>query len=94
MSDPLAGLPAVPDAAMPADVRTADSATKTEYRTAMGFEQIMLGQLVKAMVPADSELASGPYADQMQTALTGSLVADGGVGLGAQLFSIMRETGR
>jgi hypothetical protein len=86
------GLPAVPDAALPAAVRNGSDADKQTYQAAMGFEQVMLSELVKGMVPQDSPLADGPYGDAVQQALSGSLVAAGGTGLGRQLFSMMQET--
>jgi hypothetical protein len=88
------GLPSIPDTALPAAVRDGDSATKQDYQAAMGFESVMLGQLVKEMLPQDSSLSSGPYGDEIQQAMTGSLVDGGGIGLGRQLFSMMQETSK
>jgi hypothetical protein len=80
------GLPAVPDTAIPA------GADKTAYRAALGFEQVLLGELVDDMVP-ESVLPEGPQADAGRDALAGSLVAAGGIGLGAQLYPLLkRET--
>jgi hypothetical protein len=90
----LSGLPALPDTALPAAVRDGDASTKQSYQAAMGFEQVMLGQLVKEMLPQDSQLASGPYGDEIQQAMTSSLVDGGGIGLGRQLFSMMQGTAR
>jgi hypothetical protein len=90
----LSGLPAIPDSALPAAVRNGDASAKQDYQAAMGFEQVMLGQLVKEMLPQDSALASGPYGDEIQNAMTGSLVDGGGIGLGRQLFSLMQETSK
>ena len=90
----LSGLPAIPDSALPAAVRNGDAAHKQDYQAAMGFEQVMLGQLVKEMLPQDSELASGPYGDEVQDAMTSSLVDGGGIGLGRQLFSMMQEASK
>jgi hypothetical protein len=69
-----------------------DAQTKRSYEAAMGFEQVMLGQLVKAMLPQGSALADGPYGDEIQQAMTGSLVDGGGIGLGRQLFALLQET--
>jgi hypothetical protein len=88
------GLPVIPDTALPAAVRTGSAATKQDYQAAMGFEQVMLGQLVKEMLPQDSELTDGPYGDEMQQAMTSSLVDGGGIGLGRQLFSMMQGTAK
>ena len=88
----ISGLPPIPEASMPAAVRDGSAADKQSYQAAMGFEQVMLGQLVKEMLPQDSALAQGPYGDAIQQAMTSSLVDGGGVGLGRQLFSMMQET--
>jgi hypothetical protein len=89
---PVPGLPTIPDPALPAAVRGGDDAAKQSYRAALGFEQVMLGELVRSMVPQDSPLSEGPYGDAVQQALTGSLISGGGTGLGRQLFAMMQET--
>jgi hypothetical protein len=66
---------------VPATVRT-DS---EQERAALGFEGMLLGELVQAMVP-EGTLTEGPYAPAIQDALTGGLLAGGGIGLAAQLF--------
>ena len=76
------GLP--PVGAVPAGV------DRTTYRAALGFEQVLLGELVQAMVP-EGALAEGPYAAPAQEALTTALVAAGGVGLAPQLYPQLRK---
>jgi hypothetical protein len=87
------GLPQIPETALPAAVRGGDAADRQAYRTAMGFEQVLLGQLVEEMVPKGT-LTAGPYAAPVQEALTGGLVAAGGIGLGAQLYPMLRKEAR
>ena len=48
----LSGLPSVPDAALPAAVRTGTAEDKQTYKAALGFEKVMLGELVKEMTRA------------------------------------------
>ena len=84
------GLPQVPTSALPAAVRAGSEADKQAYRAALGFEQIMLGQLVGDMLPKGT-LTEGPYAAPIQEALTSSLVANGGIGLAAQLYPTLRK---
>jgi hypothetical protein len=86
----ISGLPQVPSSALPAAVRAGTEADKTAYRTALGFEQIMLSQLVGDMLPKGT-LTDSPYAAPIQEALTGSLVANGGIGLAAQLYPTLRK---
>jgi hypothetical protein len=44
------GLPVISDTLLPADVRSGSQAEKDKYKTAMGFEQMLVGQLVQTMV--------------------------------------------
>jgi hypothetical protein len=92
--NPLSGLPPVPETALPASVRTGSAKDKQEYSAALGFETVMLGQLVQEMVPPDSDLATGPYADNVRDAFAQGLADSGGIGLAQQLFKTMQETAR
>jgi lysozyme family protein len=86
----ISGLPQVPSSALPASVRAGSESDKQTYRAALGFEQLLLGQLVGEMLPKGT-LTEGPYAAPMQEALTSALVANGGIGLAAQLYPTMRK---
>ena len=86
----ISGLPQVPATALPAAVRNGSAEDKQAYRTALGFEQILLGQLVDDMLPEDT-LPQGPYASPMKDAFTAGLIADGGIGLAAQLYPSLRK---
>jgi hypothetical protein len=89
---PLDALPSVPDTALPASVRSGSAQDKAAYRSALGFEQVMLGQLVEAIVPKDSTLAGSPYAGAVQDSFAQGLVDAGGIGLAQQLFETMQRT--
>jgi hypothetical protein len=84
------GLPAVPATALPAAVRNGSDEDKQAYKAALGFEQILLNQLVGEMLPKGT-LTEGPYAAPMQEAFTSGLIADGGIGLAAQLYPSLRK---
>jgi hypothetical protein len=84
------GLPEVPTTALPAAVRNGTSADKDAYKAALGFEQILLNQLVGEMLPKGT-LTEGPYAAPMQEAFTSGLVSNGGIGLAAQLYPSLRK---
>jgi hypothetical protein len=84
------GLPAVPATALPAAVRDGSHSDKQAYKAALGFEQILLNQLVGEMLPKGT-LTEGPYAAPMQEAFTNGLIADGGIGLAAQLYPSLRK---
>jgi hypothetical protein len=88
--NPVSGLPAIPDTALPADVRNGSTKDKQAYQAALGFERVMLGTLTKQLTEG-GELEDGPYASAIQDAFSGSLVSGGGLGLGEQLFRTMKE---
>jgi hypothetical protein len=75
---------------LPPGVRADSPADRDAYRAALGFEQLLLGELVKTMLP-EGTLTEGPYAAPVQDAMTSGLVAAGGVGLGAQLYPMLRK---
>ena len=87
----ISGLPTVADTALPADVRTGSTKAKENYKAALGFEQMLVQQLVQSMAgdDQDSPLAQGPYASTMQTALSDALTASGGLGLAHQIYKEM-----
>ena len=84
------GLPSVPSSALPAEVRTGSKADREAYTAALGFEQILLGQLVGELMPE----TDGPYAAHVQDAFATGLIADGGIGLAAQLYPSLRKDAR
>jgi hypothetical protein len=47
------GLPTISDTLLPASVRNGSQDDKDKYKTAMGFEQMLVGQLVQTMVGSD-----------------------------------------
>ena len=87
---PINDLPIVPETALPAAVRNGSASDREAYRAALGFEQVLLGQLVKSMAPS-GPLADGPCAAPVQEAFTSGLVAGGGIGLGADLYLALKE---
>jgi hypothetical protein len=86
----LDGLPRVPETALPASVRNGSANDEEAYRAALGFEQVLLGRLVKSMA-ADGPLAQGPYAAPVQDALSSGLIANGGIGLAANLHRALAD---
>ena len=83
----ISGLPSVPSSALPTEVRNGSRADREAYSAALGFEQILLGQLVGELMPK----TDGPYAAQMQESFATGLIADGGIGLAAQLYPSLRK---
>lgn len=88
----ISGLPIVPDTALssaiPASVRSGSAADKQSFKAALGFEQMLVDQLVQSMAggDGDSPLSSGPYAQQMQSSLSSAIESSGGLGLAQQLY--------
>jgi Rod binding domain-containing protein len=53
------GLPTISDTLLPAAVRSGSESDKDKYKTAMGFEQMLVGQLVQTMAGADAAPSTG-----------------------------------
>jgi Rod binding domain-containing protein len=90
----ISGLPLVADSALPADVRTGSAKDKESYKAALGFEQMLVQQLVQSMAgdgsdDQDNPLAQGPYASTLQSSLSEALTSNGGLGLAQQLYKGM-----
>jgi Rod binding domain-containing protein len=91
---PISGLPLVADTALPADVRTGSAKAKENYKSALGFEQMLVQQLVQSMAgdgsdDQDNPLAQGAYASTLQSSLSEALTSNGGLGLAQQLYKEM-----
>ena len=84
------GLGLIPETALPAAVRNGSANDKEAYKAALGFEQVLLGQLVKSMA-SDGPLSEGPYAAPVQDALSGGLINNGGLGLAKDLYQALKE---
>jgi hypothetical protein len=83
------GLPAIADTLLPRDVRAGSNADKQAYKAALGFEQVLLGELVKEMSPA---LTESPRGDAVADALTEALTSAGGIGIAPQLYATLKRT--
>ena len=86
----LGGRDVISEAALPAAVRNGTAEDKEAYKAALGFEQVLLGQLVKSMA-ADGPLSEGPYAAPVQDALSSGLINNGGLGLATDLYRALKE---
>ncbi len=84
--------PAVPEAALPAAVRNGSAAEQKTYKAALGFEKVLLGELVKEMTASTPSLTNGPRGDAVQDAMTDALADAGGVGLAPQLFQTLQRS--
>ena len=84
------GLGLIPEAALPAAVRNGSAKDKEAYKAALGFEQVLLGQLVKSMA-SDGPLSEGPYAAPVQDALSSGLIDNGGLGLAGDIYKTLKD---
>ena len=82
----------IANVSLPADVRAAGTDAIKDYKAAVGFEQMLAGQLVKAMAGDSGPLAEGPFALQMQETLSTALVTGRGLGLAQQLYKEMQSS--
>ena len=85
-------VPAISNAELPAEIRAAGTDAQKNYKSALAFEQMLVGELVKEMVPKDSEMSQGPYASTMQDTLSAALVGGQGLGLARQLYKEMESS--
>jgi 2C-methyl-D-erythritol 2,4-cyclodiphosphate synthase len=85
----LSALPTVSPSSLPADVRAGTPQDQRAYRAALGFERILLGELVQDMTKAGG-LSDSPRASAIEDAMSDALLGAGGLGLGRQLFDAMR----
>lgn len=79
-------LPPLDPGAIPPAVRQAGDASVDRYRTALGFEQVLLGEMLETALPEQGE---GPQAAAIPDTLADSVMAQGGVGLAMTLYKGM-----
>ena len=91
-------LPPVDRSAMPPDVRRGTPEQQRAYRAALGFERMLIGQLVKTMAeaakPAGDEdesasAATSTYRDLFSDSLADNVARAGGMGLAEHLYRQM-----
>jgi Rod binding domain-containing protein len=96
------GLPA--GVTLPPEIKAAGAGAQQEYRSALAFERVLLGQLTKAMqatVPSDggdgetsaTSAATQTYKNMLPDQMADALAAGGGIGLASDLVRALR-TGR
>jgi hypothetical protein len=82
---PVSGLPAIAAAALPADVRRAPKADQDAYKAALGFERLLVAQLVESAMPGRED--DGPYAGAVTDGFADALMQGGGLGLARQIHA-------
>ncbi|HEX8752037.1 MAG TPA: hypothetical protein VF731_01360 [Solirubrobacterales bacterium] len=86
----MSGLPPVAPGAVPADVRSAGPQAARSYESDLGFEKLLLSQLLTEALPEESEggegEASEPKPVGLPETLAGAISATGGTGIAADLY--------
>ena len=89
MTLPIASVPAT---ALPPDVRNGSEEDKKTYRAALGFEQVLLSQLLREVdALAAPEGTPAVYGGLVSQTLADSLAAGGGIGLARDLYGTLKE---
>lgn len=87
-------LASVPTTALPPEVRDGSDEDKKTYRAALGFEQVMLTELLREVDGlATPEGTPAAYGGLVPQTLADALVAGGGIGLARDLYASMQESG-
>ncbi|UGS33692.1 hypothetical protein [Capillimicrobium parvum] len=82
-------VPAIDQAALPADVRSAAPQTRARYQAALSFERQLTTVLAKQLSSTAGEaLGSGAYAQLLPEALADAVTAAGGLGLARGLAGL------
>lgn len=75
-------LPPLEPGAIPAAVREAGPQSVDRFRAALGFERMLLGELLDTALPEQGE---GPQATAFADTLADALVARGGTGIAGEI---------
>jgi Rod binding domain-containing protein len=81
--------------ALPPEVRTAAPDVQKDYRSALAFERVLLGQLTKAMQATvapegEGSAATKAYQERLPDTMADALVAGGGIGLASDLVRALK----
>ena len=88
----------VPETALPANVRNGTDEQKQAYKAALGFERLLLGQLMQSMTDTaqgtgddeSGDAASNMYKQMLPDQLADSMIASGGTGLADDLYRALQ----
>ena len=85
----LDALPSIPLSSLPPEVRKGSAEDQKAYKAALGFERVLLKNVVDDMTKAGG-LDDSPYASAIQDSFSDAMTAGGGLGLGEQLYHALR----
>ena len=99
MTQPIDSLSALPigPTALPREVREGTPKQQEAYRAALGFERVLVRQLLSSL--GDDALGAGestpaPYKDLMPDTMADALTSGGGIGIAEQLYKTLPTEGR
>ena len=80
---------------LPRELRKASPGEQQEYRSALAFERVLLGQLTKTMQSTvaqegEGSAATQAYKNMLPDTMADALVAGGGIGLASDLVRALR----
>ncbi len=80
---------------LPPEIRSAGTGVQDEYRSALAFERVLLGQVTKAMQAtvggADgTSAATEAHKSTLPDAIADAVIAGGGIGLASDLVRALR----
>lgn len=82
-------LPAIDQARLPADIRSASTEVKQQYQAALSFEQSLISELTKSLsATAGDSMEGSPYAQLLPDALSDAITQAGGLGLARQMVDL------
>ena len=94
MSESINALSALPigPTVLPREVREGTPKQQEAYRAALGFERVLVGQLLRSL--GDDALGAGdstpaPYKDLLPETMADSLTAGGGIGIAEQFYKTL-----
>ena len=82
-------LPPVAESALPREVRAGSAADREAYKTALGFERLLVAQLAEQALPQDEGAAL--HGAAIQDAFADALMNAGGLGLAAQIHAQIKD---
>jgi hypothetical protein len=85
----VSGVPPLDPGVLPPAVRDAGPAAVDTFRSALGFERMLLGELLQSALPEPGDSA-GPQAASLPDTLADAIAAQGGIGLGPDLYAALR----
>ena len=82
-------LPAIDQALLPADIRSASTKVQQQYEAALSFEQTLVAELTKSLSATTGDAMEGsPYAQLLPDALADAITQAGGLGLARQIVQV------